>query len=77
MDKLKYDYKAYFSVAKKIKFRVKSFKNKFLRKISRISGNYGSKCVKKRKSNKAVGKKNDDSLNVMKNFVNCFAVFYN
>ena len=46
MDKLKYDYKAYFSVAKKIKFRVKSSKNKFLRKISRISGNYGSKCVK-------------------------------
>ena len=27
MDKLKYDYKAYFSVAKKAKFRVKSSNN--------------------------------------------------
>ena len=28
----------------------------------------------KRKSNKAVGEKSDDSLNVVKNFVNCHAV---
>ena len=73
MDKLKYDYKAYFSVEKKIKFRVQISKNKSLSKISRISANYGNK----RKSNKAVCEKIDVSLNVMKNFVNCFAVFYN
>ena len=71
MDKLKYDYKAYFSVAKKNS--VKISKNKSLSKISRISANYGNK----RKSNKAVCEKIDVSLNVMKNFVNCFAVFYN
>ena len=46
MEKLKYDYEAYFSVAKKIEFRVKIFKNKSLSKISRISANYGNKCVK-------------------------------
>ena len=60
---------------KKKKFRVKSSKNKSLRKSSQISSNYGGKCVKK--SNIAVGKKNDDSLDVIENFVNCFAVFYN
>ena len=46
MDKLKYDYKAYFSIEKKAKLRVKSSKNKSLGKNFRISANYGSKCVK-------------------------------
>ena len=62
--------------SKKNKFRVQISENKSLCKISRISANYGNKCVKrKRKSKKAVGEKNDDSLKVMKNFVNCLAVF--
>ena len=61
----------------KNKFLAKSSKNKSLSKNSRISASYSSKCVKNVSQTMQLVGKNDDSLNVMKNFVDCFVFFYN